>query len=65
MNMRKLEIGKSALPLLAVAALTVALVVVGCTAGLNSALTTVTSTSTALVPVSITDAPGDQVVAAA
>jgi hypothetical protein len=64
MIMRKLAIGKSALPLLAVAALTVALVVVGCTAGLNSALTTVTSTSTALVPVSITDAPGDQVVAA-
>ena len=64
MNMRKLEIGKSALPLLAVVALTVALVVVGCTAGLNSALTTVTSTSTALVPVSITDAPSDQVVAA-
>lgn len=64
MNMRKLEIGKSALPLLAVAALTVAMVAVGCTAGLNSALTTVTSTSTALVPVSITDAPGDQVVAA-
>lgn len=64
MIMRKLKIGNTAFPVLAAVALTVALVVVGCTAGLNSALTTVTSTSSALVPVSITDAPGDQVVAA-
>src|SRR5580658_2866953 len=65
MIVRKFEFGKSALPLLAAAALTVALVVVGCTAGLNSSsLATVASTSRTLVPVSITAPPGDQVVAA-
>jgi hypothetical protein len=65
MIVRKLKTGKLMLPLLAAAALTAALIAVGCTAGLgSSAGTTVASTSKTLVPVSLTDAPSDQVLAA-
>jgi len=64
MNLRKLDIRKSALTIVTVAALATALAVAGCTAGLNNAVTTVASAAKTLVPVSLTDAPSDQVVAA-